>query len=63
MRNLSQTLGYGYKTTMIKSPQGIINETKSSLGGKLTKSKKHYKVKKSYKLVKKSKRKTRKHLK
>jgi hypothetical protein len=44
---------------MIKSPQGIINETKSSLGGKLTKSKKHYKVKKSKK-TKKSKRKTRK---
>jgi len=62
MRKLSQTIGYGYKSTMIKSPQGIINEseTKSSLGGKLTKSKKHYKVKKSKK-TKKSKRKTRKH--
>jgi hypothetical protein len=71
MRNLSNSLGYGYKTTMIKSPKGIINETntKSSLGGKLTKSKKHYKARKSYKIYnevrKKSKkvkkRKTRKH--
>jgi len=64
MRKLSQAIGYGYKSTMIKSPQGIINEseTKSSLGGKLTKSKKHYKVKKSKK-TKKSKRKTRKYIK
>lgn len=61
LRSLSHTLGYGYKSTMIKSPQGIINETKtkSSLGGKLTKtkSKKYKNVKKT----KKSKRKTRKH--
>ena len=63
MRKLSQTIGYGYKSNMIKSPEGIINETKSSQGGKLTKSKKHKKVKKSYKLVKKSKRKTRKYIK
>jgi len=79
MRNLSQNLGYGYKSSMIKSQEGIINEPtqgiineptqgiinenkiKSSLGGKITKSKKHKNVKKSYKLVKKSKRKTRKH--
>ena len=73
MRNLSQTLGYGYKSTMIKSPEGIINESKSSLGGKLTKTKsyklynevrKKSKNKKSYKLYnevrKKSKKKTRK---
>jgi hypothetical protein len=39
MRNLSNSLGYGYKTTIIKSPEGIINETTSSRGGKLTKGK------------------------
>jgi hypothetical protein len=60
MRNLSQTLGYGYKTTMIKSPEGVVSINDSSKGGKLTKSKKNYKAKKSKK-TKKSKRKTRKH--
>ena len=58
MRNLSHTLGYGYKSTMIKSPQGIVSKTKSSLGGKLTKTKS--KKSKNVKKTKKSKRKTRK---
>ena len=59
MRNLSHNLGYGYKSSMITSPQGIVSETKSSLGGKLTKTKS--KKSKNVKKTKKSKRKTRKH--
>ena len=58
MRNLSHNLGYGYKSSMITSPQGIVSETKSSLGGKLTKTKS--KKSKNVKKTKKSKRKTRK---
>ena len=56
MRNLSHNLGYGYKSSMITSPQGIVSETKSSLGGKLTKTKS--KKSKNVKKTKKSKRKT-----
>jgi hypothetical protein len=68
MRNLSQTLGYGYKSTMIKSntnPPQLLETNTNPNGGnrKLTKTKKSYKVsnevRKKSKKVKK--RKTRKH--
>jgi len=48
MRKLSLNLGYGYKSSIVKSQLGITNEseTKSSLGGKLKKNNKIYENKK-----------------
>lgn len=60
MRKLSLNLGYGYKSSIVKSQLGITNEseTKSSLGGKLTKTIKYMKIKKSNKLKKRKSRKS-----